>query len=94
MSEQDNGAPGRKPDYVAYQVQETQDGKGIWNRIGAAWRHKDGRGVELNLNSLPVDGRVTLRELREERMQEFEKERSAQKKAPEAQLRRDYSRSR
>ena len=64
MSEQENGAQGRKPDFVAYQVNETQDGKGIWNRIGAAWRHKDGHGVELTLNSLPVNGRVTLRELR------------------------------
>ncbi len=77
MSEQENGMQSRKPDFVAYQVQETQDGKGIWNRIGAAWRHKDGHGVELTLNSLPVNGRVTtLRELREERMQDYSEERS------------------
>lgn len=94
MSENENGTQGRKPDYVAYQVQETQDGKGIWNRIGAAWRHKDGHGVEINLSSLPVNGRVTLREMRDERMQEYEKERSAQKQVPETRLRHDYTRSR
>ena len=94
MSEQENGTQGRKPDFVAYQVQETQDGKGIWNRIGAAWRHKDGHGVELTLNSLPVNGRVTLREQREERMQEYSQERADKKPVPEVSQERGFFRSR
>ena len=94
MSEQENGTQGRKPDFVAYQIQETQDGKDIWNRIGAAWRHKDGHGVELTLNSLPVNGRVTLRELREERIQEYTEERGTQKPVQEVTKERGFSRTR
>lgn len=94
MSENENTTQGRKPDFVAYQVQETQDGKGIWNRIGAAWRHKDGQGVELTLNSLPINGRVTLRELREERMQDYSEQKEAQKPAQEVSRNRGFVRSR
>ena len=94
MSEHENGNQGRKPDFVAYQVNETQDGKGIWNRIGAAWKHRDGQGVELTLNSFPINGRVTLREMREERMQGYEEERSAQKPSRDMQQKRSFNRSR
>ncbi|MGH8547553.1 MAG: hypothetical protein ACRERU_02915 [Methylococcales bacterium] len=94
MSDKENGLQGRKPDFIAYQVQETQDGKGIWNRIGTAWRHKDGHGVELSLNSLPVNGHVTLREQREDGTQEYAEERGAQKPSQEPSLKPDYSRSR
>lgn len=93
MSENENTTQGRKPDFVAYQVQETQDGKGIWNRIGAAWRHKDGQGVELTLNSLPINGRVTLRELREERMQDYSEQKEAQKPVQEVNRNRGFVRS-
>ncbi|MEW8333949.1 MAG: hypothetical protein AB2692_23675, partial [Candidatus Thiodiazotropha sp.] len=62
MKDQDN-TYSKKPDYVAYTVQPSRDGKGHWNRIGAAWQHRDGKGLEIDLSSLPVDGRVTLREL-------------------------------
>ncbi|MCI0655078.1 MAG: hypothetical protein L0Y39_11460 [Methylococcaceae bacterium] len=94
MTENENGHQGRKPDFIAYQVQETQDGKGIWNRIGAAWRHKDGQGMEVSLNSLPVNGRVTLRTMREERMQDYADERGGQAPQRENPPRRGYSRSR
>jgi hypothetical protein len=94
MNEHENNAHARKPDFVAYQVQDTEDGKGIWNRIGAAWRHRDGHGIELNLNSLPVNGRVTLRELKEERMQNYKEQKSTQKATQEMNSRQDYSRSR
>ena len=73
MNEQrnnENQPAGRKPDYIAYNVRESQDGKGYWNKVGAAWKHRDGQGYDINLESIPVDGRVTLRELREERTQE------------------------
>lgn len=94
MSEHENGNQGRKPDFIAYQVQETQDGKGIWNRVGAAWRHKDGQGVELSLNSFPVNGRVTLRELREERMLNYEQERRDEpNQSRQRSLKRSFSRT-
>ena len=73
-----NNSAGRKPDYVAYNVQDSKDGKGYWNKVGAAWSHKDGQGYDIALDSMPVNGRITLRQMREERMQGFEQQRQNQ----------------
>lgn len=62
---------GKKPDFIAYQVQQGQDGQAYFNKVGAAWQHKDGEGYELDLSALPVNGRVSLRTLRENRMQDY-----------------------
>ncbi len=51
-----------KPSYVAYQITNRKDGeKPFWNRIGVGFLHRDGGGMNVLLNSLPVDGRITLR---------------------------------
>jgi hypothetical protein len=50
-----------QPSHIAYQVRESADGKSYFNRVGAAYPHKDGNGFNLKLESMPVDGRVTLR---------------------------------
>ncbi len=53
---------GRNPDMIGYIVQDRGSEKSaIWTQIGAAWAHKDGKGYELRLQSLPVDGHLTLR---------------------------------
>ena len=78
MSEHNNESTAKRPDFIAYNVQDSRDGKGHWNRVGAAWQHRDGKGAELQLDSIPVDGRVTLRELREDRMKDYEDGRQAQ----------------
>ena len=49
------------PSHIAYQVRENDEGKAFFNRVGAAFAHKDGQGYSINLDSVPVDGRVTLR---------------------------------
>jgi hypothetical protein len=56
-----NTSNGKKPAYIAYQV---RDGKGdsYWTRIGAAWTSKDGKGLSLQLDTVPLDGRVVLRQ--------------------------------
>mgnify|MGYP000530704539 FL=1 len=36
MTNETNTAASKKPSHYAYQVRETDDGKGFWNRIGAA----------------------------------------------------------
>ena len=36
--------------------------KSFWTRIGAAWPHKDGKGLNLVLSALPINGRLVLRE--------------------------------
>jgi hypothetical protein len=48
------------PSHVVYHVREGAD-KGFWTRIGAAWAHKDGKGFNVQLETVPLDGRITLR---------------------------------
>lgn len=81
MSEQENQSAGRKPDFIAYNVRDSQNEKGYWNKVGAAWQHHDGQGLDIQLESIPVDGRITLRELREERVSSYLRDR--QTEAPE-----------
>ena len=48
----------------AYTVQEYDgpDGKKArsWTRIGVAFPHKDGTGFNVELHSMPLDGRIVL----------------------------------
>ena len=50
------------PDYIAYSVRDNGNGRGYWNRVGAAFMHKDGKGMNLELDSVPVNGKLSLRE--------------------------------
>lgn len=52
-----------KPDARAYTVREgsSKGNKGFWTRVGSAWLHKDGKGFNVQLDALPVDGRLVLR---------------------------------
>lgn len=48
------------PDYMAWHV--TQKGeKSYWNKVGAAWVHKDGKGYTLQLETCPINGWIVLR---------------------------------
>lgn len=52
----------KAPSHIAYQVRESKKGgKGFWTRIGAQWPHKDGKGYDLQLECVPLDGRVSIR---------------------------------
>ena len=51
----------RSPSHIAYQVKDREGGKGFFTRIGVAWKHKDGNGFNLQIESVPLDGRITLR---------------------------------
>ena len=51
----------KAPSHVAYQVRDREGKKGFWTRIGAAWQHADGKGFNIQLEVVPLDGRVTLR---------------------------------
>lgn len=59
--EQTPKAPGKRPSHLAYQVSEGQDGKSYFNKVGAAFEHRDKQGYNVTLDAVPVDGRVTLR---------------------------------
>jgi hypothetical protein len=52
---------GNQPAYIAYQVRDREGEKGFFTRIGAAWLHKDGNGFNIQLESVPLDGKVVLR---------------------------------
>lgn len=55
-------APASKsPSHIAYQVRDREGGKGFFTRIGAAWPHKDGNGFNIQIEAVPLDGRITLR---------------------------------
>lgn len=32
-----------------------------WNRVGVAFAHKDGEGLNVELTSLPLDGKLVIR---------------------------------
>ena len=54
-----------KPTHIAYTVRDYKNDKGEdkarWNEIGAAWIHKDGKGFDVVLEAMPVDGKFKLR---------------------------------
>lgn len=63
---QQSQAPAPKlPDFIAFVV-HTKGDKTFWNRIGASWLHHDGNGMSLQLETLPIDGRIVLRAPRDE----------------------------
>ncbi len=45
-----------------YVVEGEGKDKPFWTRIGAAWPHDDGKGFNLQLSCLPLDGRLVVRE--------------------------------
>lgn len=89
MSEQDHDQPEKpkRPSHIAYQVSDGQDGKSYFNRIGAAFEHRDGEGLNIVLDATPVDGRITLR-TPQERIDEMRNEEQAAPRSP----RRDQDR--
>jgi len=55
----------KRPTYGAYLVIGNGEAS-RWTPIGAAWPNADGRGLNVKLDAIPVDGSVALREPREE----------------------------
>jgi hypothetical protein len=54
---------GNKPTHTAYSVRDfTKDGEpdSHWTKIGVSFLHKDGKGFDLVLDALPVNGRVVV----------------------------------
>lgn len=49
------------PSHVAYQVREGSGNKSYWTRIGVAWTSRDEKGFVIQLNSVPLDGKIILR---------------------------------
>jgi hypothetical protein len=72
--QQPNGGGGRKP-WAAYNIVE-RNGRRIWSRVGSAFQNHDG-SMNIYLDSLPVSGKIQIREDDRDRDREPRKERGA-----------------
>ncbi len=62
MTDSTTNQPATKtPSHIAYHVRNREGSEGYWTRTGSAWAHKDGKGFNIQLETLPIDGRITLR---------------------------------
>jgi hypothetical protein len=56
----------KRPTHRVYAVTKNGD-KGFWTEIGAAWSHQDGKGFNVKLDYLPLNGaEIVIREPRTE----------------------------
>jgi hypothetical protein len=62
MSESTNNqtASSNTPSHIAYHVRNRKNAASIWTPIGAAWVNKNGNGFNLQIETVPLDGRITL----------------------------------
>jgi len=56
----------RKVFVVEEREGEGKDENAFWTRVGSAWSHKDGKGYNIVLSALPLNGRLVLREFSED----------------------------
>jgi hypothetical protein len=57
-----NSKEAKRPTHILWQVNGEGE-KARWTRIGAAWPNKDGKGLNLVFEALPLTGRTVIREL-------------------------------
>jgi hypothetical protein len=56
----------KRPTHAIYMVRGEKE-KGYWTRIGSAWPNKDGKGMQLVFDAIPLAGRIQLREIAEKK---------------------------
>jgi hypothetical protein len=54
-----------QPGYRVYSVIERPDEEPFWLNLGLAFPHKDGKGFNVLLNGLPLDGKLVVRRYEE-----------------------------
>lgn len=42
-------------------VVENEGATAYWTRIGVAWAHQDGEGLNIQLSAIPIGGRIVVR---------------------------------
>ena len=67
MSDKNEQPASKSPTHVAYHVRDREGGKGFWMRIGGVWEHADGKGFNIQLDTMPFDGRITVRVVSEKK---------------------------
>ena len=59
---------GTKPDYEVFTVKDLgDDKKSIWTKVGAGWTHNDGEGINIQLDAIPVDGKLSIRKWKDKK---------------------------
>lgn len=61
MTDSTNDKRGKAPTHIAWHVRDGSGDKSFWNRVGSAWANADGKGINIQLDCIPLDGRITLR---------------------------------
>jgi hypothetical protein len=62
MTTENNPTKSTKPAFIAYHVRNKDgQGEGFWTRCGVAFPNADGKGFNILLDVMPLDGRITLR---------------------------------
>mgnify|MGYP000897048542 CR=1 FL=1 len=60
MNDSTNQKRGNPPTHTAYHVRgEGKDA--FWTRIGSAWQHSDNQGFNIQVETVPLNGRIVLR---------------------------------
>ena len=47
---------------VAHPQSEAKGDNSFWTKVGAAWPHRDGKGLSLILSVIPMNGQIVLRQ--------------------------------
>lgn len=56
-----------RPTHRVYAVRKNGSNKSYWTQIGAAWANQDGKGFNMKLYLLPLDGAdIVMREAKDE----------------------------
>ena len=64
MTDTKKNTENNNPDYIVYFVPNRRNA--FWTKIGAAWNHKDGLGLNIETDFTPIgDGRTVLRDYEE-----------------------------
>jgi hypothetical protein len=75
---------GERPSHKAFVVEdrdEDSEEKPFWTRVGSAWPHKDGKGLNIQIASgVAISGRLVLREYTEEDAKEEQQRSTAKRK--------------
>jgi hypothetical protein len=51
----------KTPAFQAWHVTNKGDNS-FWTKVGAAWPHRDGKGLALQLSVIPISGQIVLRQ--------------------------------
>ncbi|HEV7276531.1 MAG TPA: hypothetical protein VGN80_09615 [Devosiaceae bacterium] len=55
----------KRPTHIIWQVSGEND-NAFWTRMGAGWLNRDGKGISLRLDAVPLHGRLVIREVSEQ----------------------------